>query len=379
MAYTDANPSAYFGNGNVFAPNNVANAADIVISQYERPASGMHSQVVHRTNTEVQTNTQVTNPANTVSLVNSGESFTIGGNRDFGNTRTGPIGEIILFDRVLSETNRQLVEGYLAHRWNALSTLPSNHPYKVNPPFTPYDLSPRIWLDAHDLGSTPVTNWPDRTGNHIDFSQSINNSSAQPTFGFDGLKTGFPAVGFDGIAHILECDLERPFGEVIGDCFVIFVTKPTVVNETGTLFQLTGSDLTGQRWQSHAPWSDGVLYFDVGQSSGTGRISAPYGVVGGDIIITSFYNSPTDGVQEVYKDGELLVGDTSAVSVQVSGPPTIGGGVGGAFQRTSIAEMIVIQNTVPETHRQLLEGYLAHKWELTANLPTNHPYKTSAP
>jgi len=25
------------------------------------------------------------------------------------------------------------------------------------------------------------------------------------------------------------------------------------------------------------------------------------------------------------------------------------------------------------------EGYLAHKWGLTGNLPVNHPYKSSAP
>ena len=25
------------------------------------------------------------------------------------------------------------------------------------------------------------------------------------------------------------------------------------------------------------------------------------------------------------------------------------------------------------------EGYLAHKWGLTANLPVSHPYKSSAP
>ncbi len=31
------------------------------------------------------------------------------------------------------------------------------------------------------------------------------------------------------------------------------------------------------------------------------------------------------------------------------------------------------------TDVQKAEGYLAHKWGLTSNLPVSHPYKSSAP
>jgi hypothetical protein len=41
---------------------------------------------------------------------------------------------------------------------------------------------------------------------------------------------------------------------------------------------------------------------------------------------------------------------------------------------------VLIFNTQPDTlDRQKLEGYLAHKWGLTANLPGGHPYKTVGP
>ena len=44
-----------------------------------------------------------------------------------------------------------------------------------------------------------------------------------------------------------------------------------------------------------------------------------------------------------------------------------------------MAEVIVL-SSVPTTEvKQQLEGYLAHKWGLTANLPVSHPYKTLAP
>jgi hypothetical protein len=32
-----------------------------------------------------------------------------------------------------------------------------------------------------------------------------------------------------------------------------------------------------------------------------------------------------------------------------------------------------------DVNRQKLEGYLAHKWGLGANLPVDHPYKTVGP
>ena len=41
---------------------------------------------------------------------------------------------------------------------------------------------------------------------------------------------------------------------------------------------------------------------------------------------------------------------------------------------------VLIFNTQPDTlDRQKLEGYLAHKWGLGANLPNDHPYKTVGP
>ena len=38
-----------------------------------------------------------------------------------------------------------------------------------------------------------------------------------------------------------------------------------------------------------------------------------------------------------------------------------------------------LNGTVDLTERQKIEGYLAHKWGLAANLPADHPYKTEAP
>jgi hypothetical protein len=51
------------------------------------------------------------------------------------------------------------------------------------------------------------------------------------------------------------------------------------------------------------------------------------------------------------------------------------------FRQTSsdLAEVIVLNSIATGLTREKLEGYLAHKWGLTANLPNDHPYKTVGP
>ena len=51
------------------------------------------------------------------------------------------------------------------------------------------------------------------------------------------------------------------------------------------------------------------------------------------------------------------------------------------FANIEVYEIVYIQNyaDVDTALRQKIEGYLAHKWGLAANLPIDHPYKTFAP
>lgn len=54
-----------------------------------------------------------------------------GGTTQYGD---GWLAEVILTTDVLSTSDRQKVEGYLAHKWGITSVLPSDHPYKTTPP-----------------------------------------------------------------------------------------------------------------------------------------------------------------------------------------------------------------------------------------------------
>ncbi|CAN7324471.1 hypothetical protein LJR168_001768 [Pseudoxanthomonas sp. LjRoot168] len=50
------------------------------------------------------------------------------------NPHLGRIGEIILCNTALGTSDRQKLEGYLAHRWGLTSLLPGGHPYKTTAP-----------------------------------------------------------------------------------------------------------------------------------------------------------------------------------------------------------------------------------------------------
>jgi len=54
--------------------------------------------------------------------------------RRAANYHAGLLGEIIVVNSALSDSDRQKLEGYLAHKWGMAGALPSGHPYKSAPP-----------------------------------------------------------------------------------------------------------------------------------------------------------------------------------------------------------------------------------------------------
>jgi hypothetical protein len=50
-----------------------------------------------------------------------------------------------------------------------------------------------------------------------------------------------------------------------------------------------------------------------------------------------------------------------------------------ADQGSDFYEIIVYDGIMTSLQRQQIEGYLAWKWGIQANLPAGHPYKTAAP
>ncbi len=56
------------------------------------------------------------------------------GNDQYGSSLIGNIAEVIFCDEKNTDSDRQKIEGYLAHKWGMQASLPNEHPYKS---FTP--------------------------------------------------------------------------------------------------------------------------------------------------------------------------------------------------------------------------------------------------
>jgi hypothetical protein len=71
------------------------------------------------------------NTANTPSTAVSLMANLVSGN----GWATGNIGEVIFLNYILTTTDRQKIEGYVAWKWGLEANLPSGHPYKTAPPY----------------------------------------------------------------------------------------------------------------------------------------------------------------------------------------------------------------------------------------------------
>ena len=78
-------------------------------------------------------NTGATNPSGTL-LTRASDSFGIGGAGNGINPFKGAVREIIFYNKVLTDTERKTVEGYLAWKWGTQGSLPAGHTYKSAPP-----------------------------------------------------------------------------------------------------------------------------------------------------------------------------------------------------------------------------------------------------
>ena len=258
-------------------------------------------------------------------------------------------------------------------------------------PWTPqYVLADlEIWQDADDVSTFTfnggsVAEWRDKTPNARHASQAT--PANQPTYTASGLN-GKPVVTWNAASnHILAYGGSQ-----------VAVGPKTIF----CVFQLAGgSTRTLCSFQF-----DDTRFFDVIANAGAGyralsfmrttfsTTSSGIGTLGGNFstaptMLTLRYNGEdgasalsytvdTDGnVQAVASSGAFsrAAGSTPALGGRFNPAPTINLPWNG-----SIAEFIVYDGIPPADVENRIEGYLAHKWGQTANLPAGHPYKSEPP
>jgi hypothetical protein len=180
----------------------------------------------------------------------------------------GTISEVLIFDHVLTDSDRQAVEGYLgdkygiyspyatwvqqysstiqaqiaANFWNRAQATAYVAFANANPQVLTYGLNE--WLEADQgtvLSSGGVTTWQDQTWYHNDATQTTH--SAMPTVVTNALA-GHSVIRFDGVAQTLISPAPPP--TVAGTLFVIY-RKPTSGGVSGQdVLTLTSDGTTDQ-------------------------------------------------------------------------------------------------------------------------------------
>jgi hypothetical protein len=294
---------------------------------------------------------------------------------------TGVINEVIIYNVILTTSQRQQVEGYLAWKWGLQGSLPATHPYKRSP--IPPLLSPpttipatstnpffqatqipgcRLWLDSTDsttitLSGNRVTSWRDKTG--INTSFSVNGS---PTYVASPLLNSQNIVRFNGGSDYLfynAFSISQPFTVFCvtvqrdsADFFYSFVLEPSIANSAVILFNVFNLTFYAG---ANATLTPNITYSLNLPGLYTAVFTGSRSFFGFNGTGNSNLNAGTLGWTNLY----------------------LGRDWSGIAQNQDVGEVIFYNSALTTAQRTQVEGYLAWKWGLQASLPATHPYKTS--
>lgn len=236
-----------------------------------------------------------------------------------------------------------------------------------------------VWLKA-DSGITHtanvITDWADQSGNSND---ALAGGSGSPTL-IENATNGLNAVEFDGSANEMS-----------------IATNSTLDlnSSSGSIFIVCNSDTTPSTSTSNRAVNKGMSY-GLGIGSDATNTDQVFATVNGgtqdsdpDAITNSVYQIigvvyDTSAVGDATRYGFWVDGENVGVPLLSMGANNFDGlkigsyGASGFFDG-KICEVLVFNEEISISDRQLVEGYLAHKWATWPRLPTTHPYYSVAP
>jgi hypothetical protein len=240
-------------------------------------------------------------------------------------------------------------------------------------PFVPNSVTGcQLWLDAADstslTGTSPVTQWRDKSGN----ARNTTSYAGTPALTTNAIN-GVQAINFNGSSSFI--------GSIpgSGSSYTIFFVG-SFNNSTGTYGGLLCFGRSGTPDHvsgiTNTKLTDTSMYSTIDSTNSaftSNTLSTPflYSLVIDGTNLNSFVNGNQQTPTNIAKSPSFnftnyVVGDRA-------------GNTSSIFLNGFVGEIIVYINAITISQRQLIEGYLAWKWGLQSNLPSNHPYKNAAP
>jgi hypothetical protein len=244
--------------------------------------------------------------------------------------------------------------------------------------WTPAEIDPLLWLDAADPSTitidTGISQQNDKSGNAYNAIQST--ATNQPVLTVGGMA-GLDTASFDSSDDFLTISDTAGLQFGTGDFGIIVVASVVNANKGDTKQNtLIGKNYTGFELAQY----EGLVHAYVGGASNK-AVSAAGAVVNNTPFLA--------GVSRVSGSLTVSVNGVSGLAVANSGNASqvgtnvyIGQRAGGTSTTAmggNISEITVLPPSFTIDDVQHVEGYLAWKWGLEANLPAGHPYELAAP
>jgi len=328
---------------------------------------------------QVTLNTYSTNLQVNAPVYNLPQTFNyIGSNSGASASFNGKYNEVIIFNRNLEVYERQVIEGYLAWKWNFTSYLSASHPFKSGAPTssaltTPANFTPgllptlQLWLDGNDPlnnGSTPgngtgLTKWFDKSG-----CGHTYNCGSSPTVTSSALN-GLATISFTTAQS-------ASFGIIYGfNNVTLFTVAYKNSDATGGIFGDGGNNRYGYYFTTKA------IYDFRSNGGGNPTNNSIAQSAAWDIQMVQYSNTGTLVTQNQNWNGTFIRTTTNVVA-QLYPNFTCSINTYQASQ-CQIAEVLAFGSYLNTNQVQVIEGYLAWKWGLQGNLPGAHPFKSAAP
>jgi hypothetical protein len=257
---------------------------------------------------------------------------------------------------------------------NVESVITRQAPYV--PPFEAWDpmveLGVKIkgWYRADTLpvlaDATVFGTWPDSSGRG---NTGSSTGAARPAY-YNVLQGGLPTVYFNGTSWLYTNVSASSMDETVLGVFRIDTITAGVRTLLGPSYSILGSANDGRqlRTSGASPSLEYLRASLASLGSSANVIASGWHILGGTInpgIVYYHTNGATDS--DVIAQ-TLGTGHVTQIGARFDGEGLFG----------CISELFIC-NTLTTAERQELEGYLAHKYLMTANLPADHPYKTTPP
>jgi hypothetical protein len=272
----------------------------------------------------------------------------------------GNIYEVISYNQTLTTSQRQQIEGYLAHKWGLNTNLVGGLTKPTQIPGC------ALWLDGADASTltfssgSNVSVWGDKSGN----GSNATAAGTVPTFSNS-------AVNFGGAGYFATGVSAASSNESV------FIVTKYSSSSANAVQGLLGQTANGGRFLGGYKATSSI------QGSSYNVANGSVGPTGGAPVDVTFIGEmiTTAGSQIVYTNG-ANPGTTVSVTYTAGATTVLGVGFNlgspnsAQYLLGSMNEVLIFNTALNTTQRQSVEGYLATKWGLRAALPATHPSYT---